>query len=86
MTLNMNMREVRLASTGKHLFDAPYAYRKRFEIDGITVEYVNHAYIASDDMTEEQRQKLISEIESTNAEQERQWDINQPASPPPRIP
>lgn len=84
MTLKMNMREVRLAGTGRHLFDAPYAYRKRFEIDGITIEYVNHAYLASGDMSEEQRSRFLSEIEKANAEQEREWDINQPITPPAR--
>lgn len=83
MILKMNMREVRLAATGKHLFDAPYAYRERFEIDGIVIEHVNRVYLASADLNEEQRQRLLHEIETTNAEQEQEWEVNQPL---PRFP
>jgi len=80
----INTRQVRLASTGKHLFDAPYCYRHRFEIDGIAIEYVNRAFLASAELTDDQKARLIKAIADANEAQEREWGVNQPSDDRPR--
>jgi len=73
MVLKMNMREVRLAATGKHLFDAPYCYRDRIDLGYVVISRGDHCYYAPRDLTEMERDEFFSEIKRLNDEQEREW-------------
>lgn len=79
MTLKMNMREVRLASTGKHLFDAPYCYQSKVPAgDDLTIELGERAYFTPRELSEAEKEQFLKNIETLNAAQEKAWGINQP--------
>lgn len=78
MTLKMNMCPVRLAKTGRRLFDAPYCYSEIVQIKDLTIERRSKVYYVPRDLDEVEREKFIAEIKRLNDDQERKWDINQP--------
>ena len=78
MTLKINMRPVRLAKSGRRLFDAPYCYQDEIKIGDAVLTSGTDCYYASRDLTEEERGALVEAIKAANDEQEREWGVNQP--------
>lgn len=78
MTLKMNMRPVRLAATGKHLFDAPYCYRDTIQVGELTIQRLDKMYLSPRELTADEKMQFVQKVEQLNAEQEKEWDVNQP--------
>lgn len=78
MTLKMNMRPVRLAATGKHLFEAPYCYNNVVQVGELTIELIDKMYLSPRELTADEQEKFVQEIKRLNAEQEKEWDVNHP--------
>jgi hypothetical protein len=75
MTLKMNIRPVRLAQTGRHLFDAPYCYRQEVTISDAVLTKGGDCFYASRDLTEVERTELFRIITAANEQQEREWGL-----------
>jgi len=75
MTLKMNMRPVRLAETGRHLFDAPYCFRDKIEIGNAVITLGNGCYYTTRDLSEAERELFVAEVKRLNDEQVREWGI-----------
>ena len=77
----IQMFPVKLASTGKHLFDLPYCYAESLSIEDATLSRGRDAYYANRDLSRAERNRIADMIAELNAEQERIWNVNQPAKP-----
>jgi hypothetical protein len=75
MTLRMNIRPVRLAATGRHLFDAPYCYRDQLQVGDAVLTKGGDCYYASRDLTESERAEMVEIVKAENAQQEREWGL-----------
>lgn len=72
--LKVNIREVRLASTGRKLFDAAYTLGSKIVlIDGITVSLGKTCWTSEQELSSSQQSRFLAAVEEDSRAVEESW-------------